>query len=228
MSKHAPIAPHLGQFLGTTTTPSWLWGVAYTQQRWEQNHYLPLRTQATFIEAPYVEVCPRDLFAEPIMPIPSHQTRSESHHILHVTNNKGGWGAGFTGAMTKALGHGPEQEYRNSKGFHQLGRVLQTTRECSPHLPPQWYSVLHCCAQDGYRSATNPHPFSLSTFVSCLSVVRATMQEYQEHLVGSPVIHMPRVGAGLGGGDWREIRDVIISELCKQGIPVIVYGLEPL
>lgn len=224
MIKHASIAPTIEQFIGTTTTPSWLWGVAHAQQQWEQQYYLPLRTQAAFIEAPYIEVYPRDLFAAPIMPPVTQQSQAESHHIVHITNNRGGWGAGFTGALSKALGRGPEHEYRNSKGFHQLGRVLQTTSECSPHLPPQWHSIFHCCAQDGYRSDFNPRPFSLATFAACLRIVRTCLYDYQEH--GQPVVHMPRVGAGLGGSPWKDTRLLIIDELCKRGIPVIVYGLE--
>jgi O-acetyl-ADP-ribose deacetylase (regulator of RNase III) len=38
-------------------------------------------------------------------------------------------------------------------------------------------------------------------------------------------IHMPRIGAGEAGGDWRIISEIIDETLCKQNIPVTVYDL---
>lgn len=210
---HTPITPNLAQFLGTTTTPSWLWGLAYAQQKWEDDHYRPQRSAARGMKAPYVELSPRDLFNEPVIdPTPL----LGSHSILHVTNNRGGWGKGFTGALTNAVGREPEDDYRRTKKAQQLGQVLDTLLSTTP-----FHGVYQCCAQDGYQSATNPVPFRLGKFVDCLTTVRGLVDaELFE------VIHMPRVGAGLGGGNWSAIRRVIIRELCDHGIPVIVYGLE--
>lgn len=209
--KHAPITPHLNQFLGLTSTPSWLWGVAYAQQRWEQEHYLPLLTK-TSLAAPYIEVEPRNLFTQPIV---DGTVLMETNSILHVTNNRGGWGRGFTGALTAALGTWPEQDYRANKSKHKLGEVLMST------LGLGTYDVVyHCCAQDGYQSLYNPVPFNMNAFIHCLrDIVAHQTTEFKE------VIHMPRVGAGLGGGEWAEIREVVQRELCENGMPVIVYGI---
>jgi len=36
---------------------------------------------------------------------------------------------------------------------------------------------------------------------------------------------MPRIGAGLAGGDWDTIEAIITEELCAHDIPVTVYDL---
>jgi O-acetyl-ADP-ribose deacetylase (regulator of RNase III) len=38
-------------------------------------------------------------------------------------------------------------------------------------------------------------------------------------------IHMPRIGCGLAGGDWREIEPVIQDELAGRNHDVTVYDL---
>jgi len=36
---------------------------------------------------------------------------------------------------------------------------------------------------------------------------------------------MPRIGAGLAGGDWREIKQIICDELAAHDLAVTVYDL---
>ena len=38
-------------------------------------------------------------------------------------------------------------------------------------------------------------------------------------------IHMPRMGAGLAGGDWAVIERIIVEELTMFGFDVTVYDL---
>ena len=37
--------------------------------------------------------------------------------------------------------------------------------------------------------------------------------------------HMPRIGAGLAGGDWNTIAGIITDELIEKGVAVTVYDL---
>jgi O-acetyl-ADP-ribose deacetylase (regulator of RNase III) len=37
--------------------------------------------------------------------------------------------------------------------------------------------------------------------------------------------HMPRIGAGLAGGNWEVIQRIIEEELSRHSIPVTVYDL---
>jgi len=39
------------------------------------------------------------------------------------------------------------------------------------------------------------------------------------------MLAMPKIGAGLGGGDWNIIEAIIESTLCKAGVKVKVYEL---
>lgn len=43
--------------------------------------------------------------------------------------------------------------------------------------------------------------------------------------INNASVHMPRMGAGLAGGDWNRIEKIIQEELCRYGIEVTVYDL---
>ena len=34
---------------------------------------------------------------------------------------------------------------------------------------------------------------------------------------------MPRIGAGLAGGDWQRIEAIVVATLAEAGVPVTVY-----
>ncbi len=38
-------------------------------------------------------------------------------------------------------------------------------------------------------------------------------------------VHMPRIGAGLAGGDWREIEQIILDELAAHDLDITIYDL---
>ena len=38
-------------------------------------------------------------------------------------------------------------------------------------------------------------------------------------------VHMPRIGAGLAGGDWTQIEPLLLMRLCVRGVDVTVYDL---
>jgi hypothetical protein len=49
----------------------------------------------------------------------------------------------------------------------------------------------------------------------------ATVAQFaQRH---NATIHMPRIGAGLAGGNWETISQLVREELCARGISVTVY-----
>lgn len=41
----------------------------------------------------------------------------------------------------------------------------------------------------------------------------------------SASVHMPRIGCGLGGGNWEFVESLIVEYLCDRGVPVTVYDL---
>lgn len=134
--------------------------------------------------------------------------------ICHICNDQGGWGAGFVLALSKKWTE-PEEHYRKDMKNHKLrlGDVQMITVEKD-------ILVANLIAQHGYRSKKNPVPVSYVSLSECLGEVA----KWASSLLAS--VHMPRIGCGLGGGDWNLIEKIIQEELCSKGIPVFVYDLK--
>ncbi len=139
--------------------------------------------------------------------------------VAHVVNDRGGWGKGFVLAISNRWPHA-EKDYRDwamsgrrggkpSTPF-QLGEVLISKVE--PNL-----SVAHLLAQHGYIGPDNPTPLSYEALTQCLRKLAGIAAAQNAS------IHMPRIGAGLGGGDWSRVRKIIEQELGH--LPVYIYTL---
>lgn len=136
--------------------------------------------------------------------------------VAHVANNRGGWGKGFVLALSKRWPQA-EKDYRDwaksarrdgrSTPF-QLGEILISKVE--PNV-----DVAHLLAQDGYVAPNNPTPLSYDALTQCLRKVAKIAAEQ------TASIHMPRIGAGLAGGDWSRIKRIIEQELGH--LPVYIY-----
>lgn len=139
--------------------------------------------------------------------------------IPHVSNDRGGWGAGFVLALSKRWEE-PERVYR--KGFRdgalKLGLVQFVGVE--PNL-----IVANMVAQRGYGKGNQSQhrsddpdediPLSYEHLEICLrSVAR--------NATGASV-HMARIGCGLGGGKWEKVEPIIRRTLAET--PVFVYDL---
>ncbi len=133
--------------------------------------------------------------------------------IAHVTNNSGGWGRGFVLAVSKRW-RAPEARYRHRHEERRLGitQFVQVTDEIT---------VANMCAQDGYPRRERPVPIDYVALEECLVEIA--------HYAGGFVtghamtVHMPRIGCGLGGGDWRTVEWILNRKLLD--IPVTVYDL---
>lgn len=134
----------------------------------------------------------------------------EGHkYILHICNNKGGWGAGFVLALSKCWGE-PEMRFRQVPPGPTLGKTQFVT--VSPDI-----TVVNMFAQDGYRSAASPRPLDYNALLTCLSKVEQRAKQ------DNASIHMPRIGCGLAGGDWNLVEKVIRTTLTD--LDVVVYDL---
>ena len=136
--------------------------------------------------------------------------------IAHICNNKGGWGAGFTGALSQFCKY-PEIYYRQ-KTQYLLGTtdILDIYFNFSEtiHL-----YVANMIAQDGYSSKGKP-ACDLLALQTCLLSVSAHAKMYNCEVI------CPKLGAGLGGRNWnREIIPLIDLCLVSKGIDTIVYEL---
>jgi O-acetyl-ADP-ribose deacetylase (regulator of RNase III) len=128
--------------------------------------------------------------------------------IAHISNNKGGWGSGFVLALSKRWS-APECTYLQAK-IYNLGDIQVVQVEPQIH-------VINMIAQNGFRSTAKPVAVDYKALEICLTEVAKVAVKLQAS------VHMPRIGAGLGGGDWNVIESIIEKTL--QGIDVFVYDL---
>ena len=138
--------------------------------------------------------------------------------IVHVCNNIGAWGAGFVLALSKRWVY-PEEAYKamthRDLGSIDLVQVQDDIAVCNligqedvarrgvvRKLPPVRYVAIEkglneLAAIDSYRHSTDKMS-----------------------------VHMPKIGSGLAGGNWKIIERIIEVTLCEAGIPVTVYELD--
>lgn len=136
--------------------------------------------------------------------------------IAHISNNIGGWGAGFVLALSKKWKQ-PEAVYRteakkyiDNNEYLPLGNVqfVQVEKDIV---------VINMIAQSGTISRLkdkNLPPIRYEALERCLEKVN---QYCVDH---NATLHAPRFGAGLAGGDWNKIEEIIESTM---SVPVTIY-----
>jgi O-acetyl-ADP-ribose deacetylase (regulator of RNase III) len=146
----------------------------------------------------------------------------DSHCIIaHVCNNRGGWGAGFTGSLDKAFRHvpGPKGAYKdlvyqekNAGGDWEkrLLGISQFWPQDRLH-DSEDIRVVNMIAQNGYASHTQPCVLDYNALNVCLHTLYTIADILCVAYKFEIPVHMPRIGAGLAGGDW----DVILPMIAK-------------
>lgn len=134
--------------------------------------------------------------------------------IAHVCNDSGHWGAGFVLSISKRW-ISPELQYRqwHSTGSRSFGLGKVQLVSVEPHL---W--VANMVAQHGVGRRGMIHYDALRT---CLTELADLAR------LARASVHMPRIGCGLGGGDWSTVERIIYDTLICKGIHVIIYDLKP-
>jgi hypothetical protein len=133
--------------------------------------------------------------------------------LIHVVNDVGAWGAGFT----KSLDCYPEceSEYRNwFQGHRDTSFLIGSVHFVS--LGGQ-RTVAHMLAQRGI--GRQKQRLDYDALEMCLDRVRFKAQAY-DRVIG------PRFGCGLAGGKWEVIEPMVNKYLIAKGIPVTIYDLE--
>ena len=136
--------------------------------------------------------------------------------IVHCCNDAGYWNAGFVRALS-ARYHQPERDYRrwaqtNAPIPFALGQVQFVKVRTG-------LCVANLIGQHGIRSKSNPRPIRYDALRHGLIRVRHLAMAHEAS------IHMPRLGAGLAGGNWNVIKQIIAEELCDFDLNVTVYDL---
>ena len=137
--------------------------------------------------------------------------------IVHICNDKGGWGKGFVLALSNKWKQ-PEIEYRSwskAKWPHapfEMGNTQKVQVEDS-----LW--VINMIAQEGY----SPTYKVTKRYVNYLELEKCLDKVSKLAKIYGASIHMPRIGAGLAGGTWEEIEPIINRTLKEHA--VFVYDL---
>lgn len=139
--------------------------------------------------------------------------------IAHVCNDVGAWGAGFVLAISKKWKK-PEisykELYKHNHDDCSLGNIMFVPVEDD-------IVVANMIGQRGIFSHFDPDtetstpPIRYNALEVCLKALA------DEALKTKASIHLPKIGAGLAGGDWNIIEKLIIEQLVNKGIETYVY-----
>lgn len=122
--------------------------------------------------------------------------------LIHGCNDLGAWGAGFTGALDKKwpiAGYSYREWSHNKIGAYpfKLGEIQAVDIE-------DGLIIVNMITQQGLISKDNPTPAKLWAINKGMSIVR----QYS-FKSGSVLLHMPKIGCGLGGLKWPDVEQVL-------------------
>lgn len=129
--------------------------------------------------------------------------------IAHICNDIGRWGKGFVVPLGKKYPKA-KREYLSKKRYI-LGDIDIIEIDNS-------IKIANMVAQRGIGYSKRVRvQYDDLRFCFC------QLKDYIVNLKSSTSIHMPRIGCGLGGGEWSTIENIIKEEL--DGLDVYVYDL---
>ena len=146
---------------------------------------------------------------------------SKNTIIVHCCNDVGAWGAGFV--IPLAL------RYPSSKDAYRIwsnrGKCVDSLgREVPFHLGSTQFVlvedgvlVANMIGQEGVMKKGNIPPIRYNAIRECLRTVKT------EAIIHKMSVQMPKIGAGLAGGDWEIISKIIEEEL--EGIETTIFTL---
>ena len=123
--------------------------------------------------------------------------------IAHVCNNLGSWGAGFVLAIDKAFGPGPKAAYQEH--IRMRGGALGDIVEYQELTTGT--QILNMIAQDNTRK--EPPYVDYDVLWTCFSKIE------------QPILQIPAIGVGIGGGEWSELAGSIRDGLGSYGCVVV-------
>ena len=132
-------------------------------------------------------------------------------HIVHGCNAQGVMGSGVALAI-KNMYPAAFQDYREI--YEDEGLELGVPY---PYMPSTELVIWNAITQDGYGSPTRN--CSYDAIQTCFEDINAAVLMF-DHVVKE--IHIPAIGAGLGGGAWEIIREIIEQTVT---VPVTLWIL---
>ena len=163
--------------------------------------------------------------------------------IAHVCNDLGRWGKGFVMAVSEKWPDVAKQyrQWHKSgvEGGFELGAVQVVP--LTPHMCSSGkaraalanatggLAVANLIGQHGIKTGSGGPPVRYDAIGEGLLTVGARALELCSQsgaagARGAPSVHMPRIGAGLAGGEWVRIEPLILRMLAASpGLEAFVY-----
>lgn len=144
-------------------------------------------------------------------------TEAPEKIIVHGCNTQGVMGAGVALAIRKKWPDVYEkyknhcEEYKSAWGAADVPSII------CPIPNDQW--VFNMMTQPTTKGG---HPFSYDMFAHGLRVLTNYAQRED---IQTTYVAMPRIGSGLGGGDW-EIISKMIERIVPDWLTIVVYDFE--
>ena len=151
---------------------------------------------------------------------PQFSSSNEIAIIPHCCNDVGAMGAGVAKAISFKWG-GVQLYYL--KSGHRLGENswVNVNTEINNII------VVNMVAQNGLIRFSNPKPLKYLELIKCMTAVVddiiKTLHMKPEYAGKKPVIHCPKFGSALAGGNWEFIKELIDEIWLEEGIDVVVY-----
>lgn len=139
---------------------------------------------------------------------------THENFIVHVCNDVGAWGAGFTRSID-LLSPRPRESYRDAiKQTKPYSLGAMSLAKVTPEL-----FVANMIAQRGLPTRAKRVVIDYLALEKCLGAVASLAADW------GASCHMPRIGCGIAGGDWHTVEAIILRTLCASGVKVFVYDL---
>lgn len=155
---------------------------------------------------------------------------ADGDFLVHGCNAQGVMGSGVA-KRVKELYPGTFESYKSfcdsTEELGRLGKIVVT--EETHHLSGRKFKLVNAITQR-YYGKDGQRYISYGALESCLLYLKPLLVEgSKQRLPGSfktiqpSKVILPKIGAGLGGGDWTEIRSLILKHL---DCDIQVYFLE--
>ena len=147
------------------------------------------------------------------------ETEAENRLIVHCCNTLGAWGAGFVvplGRRYPKAKDGYKKFIVENKGISMLGEVNEVKVADNIYVENlMGQSFL-------YKKANGEIPCN---YIAIETGFLKIMENWSNK--GNFSIHMPRIGCGLAGGDWKTIENIIQRTFVDiANVDVYVYDLK--
>ena len=129
------------------------------------------------------------------------------HAIIHINNNVGTWGGGFVLSVS--------DKWPVARRVY-VGDETLVLGDIQIVPVEEGVSVVNMVAQDEFPTQERPVAVDYEALADCLWLAN-------HHLPPETVIHAPRIGTGIAGGDWGTIERLLNAEMPDRQI--IIYDL---